>query len=466
MSSARLSIVQRAALAAICLASCVALRATVPDDYDSIGFVLGIGDVFDMARFQPHFPGYPVFVGAGRSLASLGLSPMVAATTLSAFGSAVTLFAVAGIAAEQAGMRAMVAYSLLHIVAWLPLCLGGAALSEAAGAACAAVSFAMLFGGKSRPIASGIAIAMMLGVRLSYWPIAFAWFGCWLVRERRECARASVAASVAAAAWAIPFVVAVGPKELVQLGRVHVVGHFAEWGGSIATRPSVIDRVSALLRGLSGSIAPSRVSVAVVIGSVALGWIVARKRQRSTDARAIGAIALILAPYAIWAFFAQNIIDQPRHLLPLVEALLLAFALILESSWPAIAIATAAIGVAALPHALVRHTTLPPAAQAAEWIRGEVAHDRPFSDTMIFGGRSLRFFSAAGLNVPMRERASLAEIGVDLGRVDHFPKRIIVTSEVGDGPRRTYTRRQIGQFCRDSSVDALPLCLQLFDIIW
>ena len=41
------------------------LRGTVPDDYDAIGFTRALED-FDLARFQPQFPGYPVYVATGR----------------------------------------------------------------------------------------------------------------------------------------------------------------------------------------------------------------------------------------------------------------------------------------------------------------------------------------------------------------------------------------------------------------
>ena len=91
-SEARSEARQRWALLASALAIFVlrfVLRARVPDDYDSIGFVLALDD-FDLARMQPHAPGYPVYVALGRALHFLGLDPLAAAIAVSAAASSAT----------------------------------------------------------------------------------------------------------------------------------------------------------------------------------------------------------------------------------------------------------------------------------------------------------------------------------------------------------------------------------------
>ncbi|MDP9148513.1 MAG: hypothetical protein M3O36_01015, partial [Myxococcota bacterium] len=53
-----------------------------PDDWDGVGFVESIRD-FDLARFRPHPPGYPVYVALLRVVAAVVRDPTRAATLTS-----------------------------------------------------------------------------------------------------------------------------------------------------------------------------------------------------------------------------------------------------------------------------------------------------------------------------------------------------------------------------------------------
>src|SRR5262245_22565810 len=106
-------------------------RARLPDDWDSVGFVRAV-DQFDLAAFQPHAPGYPVYVALCRAAHALGLQPLDAATAVSALASAATALALYRIAAAAWGARAGAVAMALWAAAWLPWLLGGSALSDAA----------------------------------------------------------------------------------------------------------------------------------------------------------------------------------------------------------------------------------------------------------------------------------------------------------------------------------------------
>src|SRR5262245_21037259 len=168
------------------------LRARGPDDYDSIGFVRALVS-FDLARLQPHFPGYPVYVALGRAAMRLGLSPLLAATLVSALAAAATAAAVwrlgavaaahfsSGGAGEHADAPASArmdarggwAAMALYTAAWLPWLLGGAALSDATATAFVAGAFALYtVEGAAAAAFAGGAIALALGTRASYWPLA------------------------------------------------------------------------------------------------------------------------------------------------------------------------------------------------------------------------------------------------------------------------------------------------------
>ncbi|MGZ3408531.1 MAG: hypothetical protein ACXVAN_18905, partial [Polyangia bacterium] len=198
-------------------------RARVPDGWDAIGFLRAVHD-FDLAAFQPHFPGYPVYV----ALCKLVRSPAL----VSAIATAATALALWRLAAHRAGdVAGWIALSL-WAGAFGPWLAGGAALADATATAFAAAAFAALtFAGARGALVGGVAMALAIGTRVSYWPLSLS-FAVVVARFRPADWRAALAGAAAATvAWLVPFVAVVGAHTLVALGRVHVAGHFADWGG-------------------------------------------------------------------------------------------------------------------------------------------------------------------------------------------------------------------------------------------
>jgi hypothetical protein len=391
-------------------ASRFAFRGRVPDDYDSFGFVLAL-DRFDLARLQPHFPGYPVYVALGK-IAHSFLPALTAAQCVSAVASSAMAIALYVIAERRgAGLSAI----LLYGGAWLPWMLGGSALSDETAGAFAALAFAF---------EDGLSIALMLGTRLSYWPIALAWLA---IANRR----AILVAAGGCIAWIVPFVLLV--PNVISLGKKHIIGHFTSWGGSIATRPALGERLFSFGRDLFyDGIAPHGLALA----AVALIFVIARPRWE----RAL----LLVAPYALWIFFAQNIVEQPRHALPLVLMLLVWMAWSLKLPWAVVA--SAVMIASSLPLAIARHHTLPAAAQAAASLP---------SGAIVFGGRSTRFFAHS------YQRTWLSEVDVDLERMNRLPERVYITSEVTVDKQRSARVHDGPTFCRDARLDRQQPCLTL-----
>ena len=435
-------------------------RARVPDDYDSIGFVRALTK-FDLARLQPHFPGYPVYVALGDLGAAAGLAPLAAATLISALAAAATAaavwrlgFAVAAAddtasaaAAPTAGWAALA----LYLGAWLPWQLGGAALSDATATAFVALAFAALtVDGAAAAAAAGAAIALALGTRASYWPLALSFA---LVAARRRHRRAALAGAAAGlAAWLVPFVSLVGPRALWSLGRTHLVGHFTVWGGSVVTRPNLGARAWACVRALVyDGLFPHPLALGAAAVIVALAAAPPCRRARR--------LALVVgAPYLAWAFFGQNVIEQPRHLLPLVTLGCVGLGAALARR-PRAAAATAALALAAsLPLAFARVTVPPAAAQAARWTQ---AHYPRRNEVAVFGGRSIRFFDALTPSIPTRTRTWLSEVDVELERLDVLPPVLLLTSEVEVDAARAARVSDGPTFCRDPRLDRAQPCLTL-----
>ena len=450
-------------------------RARIADDYDSIGFVRGVAR-FDMAALQPHFPGYPVYVALAHALTWFGCAPLTATTLVSSVAAAATAAAVWRIGCvvgereradgererargERAGWLAMALYA----AAWLPWLLGGAALSDATATAFVAIAFALLTAdGVAAAALAGAAIALAIGTRVSYWPLALS-FAIVVARRsataaNRRTRNAALAGAVAATvAWLLPFVAVVGAHELGRLGRTHLYGHFTTWGGSIATQPSVPLRVWTFARalfydGMFAHLAALAIAAPLVAWSLVALW-------RSPARRAALVVGL---PYAAWVLVAQNVVEQPRHLLPLVTFACVAVGAGLAWLPPRLrgaAFAPIALALAAsLPLSWARVHTPPAAAQAAAFI---AARYPTRNATAVFGGRSLRFFELVAPEVVTRTRTWLSEVDVELERLDVLPKSFWITSEVEIDATRA---RRVGDgptFCRDARIDRAQPCLGL-----
>ena len=81
-------------VAAAALAGLGALVAPWPADWDAVGFVAAVTR-FDLARFAPHAPGYPVYVLAARLAHLVARDPVRACGLASALGGALVVAALA-----------------------------------------------------------------------------------------------------------------------------------------------------------------------------------------------------------------------------------------------------------------------------------------------------------------------------------------------------------------------------------
>ncbi len=427
-------------------------RPPWPDDYDAIGFVAAL-DRFDLAALQPHFPGYPIYVVLGK-LAHLALPALDAATSVSAVASAFTAAGLYRIGRALGGSAAGLAAIAVYAAAFLPWLLGSAALSDGTAAAFAVWSFALLCGDRPRWAGGALLVALLLGVRASYWPLAISWAAIVLTDGRatpRDRLRAAAAGVAGLALWMIPFVARVGGRPLWAIGRTHLAGHFLAWGGSVATRPGLAARGYAFARGLAyDGFAPNGWLLAAAALFVALAW-----RGRRPTRRAWIVAAWLVLPYALWVLFGQNVLEQPRHLLPLVIAAGLVAGLLLGASPLYATLCVLVLGAASLPLLRERRETPPAAVQAVDYVT------RTFTprNVAIFGGRSMRFFR--GSPFVTRERTWLSEVDVELERLDVLPPNLLVTSEVEPDPRRASRLVTLVTLCRDPRLDRAQSCLTL-----
>jgi hypothetical protein len=445
-------------------------RPAVADDPDSINFLLAMSEKIDLGALQPHFPGYPVYVGLGASLCSLGFSALNAAALIASVCSGASALGLALCARRLSGEVAARTVVLLYAVAWLPWLIQSGAHSESLGLALVIWAYVSLALG--RPSLAAFFGGLVLGARASYWPLIGSLFVLVAYKERSRRAQAIAGFGLGAAVWAVPFFLIVDPGEFFRLGAIHLRGHFASWGGSVATRPNLIDRSLGLARAVFfDGFSPSLFSATVVALVIACAFVHARKRTEVRRALEIASIALV--PYAAWIFVGQNVIDQPRHALPLVLGGLLLLACAIPSPKP-IALLLAALALLTnVPLLLDRISTPPAAEQAADWI-ARTYPDGEARPIAVMAGRSARFFRRLPPHFVVRQRYSVSEAIVDLARFDRLPSVTILTSEVdlrsgGDWPMALPDHWHIEtgpQFCRDARIDRQEPCLGLSMLTW
>jgi hypothetical protein len=397
-----------------------------PDDWDGLGFVQSIRK-FDMDRFAPHPPGYPVYVALLRLASWVAPSALSAANAVAVASALVALAALATAASKYftvpgAGLSVLLAAAATPLVWRCSSAIG----SEAPALACASIALWGLSRCDARGAwVAGAFVGIGLGVRVSWAPL---YVPMLLLVPSHHRAHAAGAALAAVLAWAIPFVSIVGPSHLVALLTTHLVGHASRWGGTAITDPV---RARYLARDLFvDGLGAGEDALGVAIGAIgALAGAFALRAWRRHSWKGWKAASLILVPYLLWIALGQNLRQQPRHALPLVVALAAALGLAAafdrRARVPVVLLFVLAASRSGID-AYERRTIPPTGAQL-------VALARTLPDPsrlMIFGGPSARFFEDTELASQAMSVGSLGDVFLALDRRGGLPARVLVTSEI------------------------------------
>lgn len=298
-------------------------------DPDSLRFALGLID-FDLTSLQPHFPGYPVFIGLARLVALAGL-PM--GTTFALVGSIATLVLIAGFLglnrtriASREGILATFLITFSPMI-WL---MANRYMPDLLGAAVALAAVVLLVRDDYRSregLLLGIGlVGLLCGIRLSYAPLLLLPFIVGFIRIDRKIT-AAVVFTLGLLVWFVPMVLDTGFEGLVDAARAQTTGHFTDFGGTIETTPGLDDRRVAVIEaivadGLGGYWSGRHpVTLPALIGLVVLFargvWEIFFREPEG-----LLIVVLSMAVYLGWILLYQNVIYQPRHVLPLLPILL------------------------------------------------------------------------------------------------------------------------------------------------
>jgi hypothetical protein len=448
-----------------------------PDDWDGIGFVESVTD-FDLARFRPHPPGYPVYVALLRLAAVVTRSPMSACVLVAVASAVATVALVTDAIRRATDARTAVAVGVLVGVLPLVWRAGSGVGSEAPALAFAAASLwglekgleegleeglergleAARSGRRRGALVIGLAAGLGMGVRLSWAPLYLAVVALTPRGGRR---RAWTATAGATLAWGLPLLGLVGPIRLRALYEAQLAGHAQRWGGTVLTEPGW-RRVAWLLRDvLVDGVGIDRdfpgLLVFALLVAVTVQGIVAWRRARWAGWKT--AVVLVV-PYLAWVSLGQNLRDQPRHVLPLAAMLAAGLGLSARGSRRAFALVAAlalAVSLRTAMDASARRAIPPAGQQLVDLVRAQAAPDR----VDVFGVTSLRFFEGTELAAQALPASTLGEVQVALTRVDRLPARVWLTGEVdASGPSRG-ARVHVATLCRPARLDRRAPCLEV-----
>ncbi len=309
------------------------------EGWDSIDFALGLHD-YDISLYQPHFPGYPVYMFfcriVNRFTENDVLALILPGTVL---GSAVVVpmyYLSRKMFSKEAAWLAVLLY-MVNPLCWLQ---SEKALSDVVGLFFVVLSSQLLFyaaasGIKNlRYLVSGsVLLGICLGVRLSYFPFIILWLYILYVLLKSDAGRKSVCYGIFAfifgiCVWLIPLSYYTGLNPLMVNGFSFTSGHFNDWGGSVATSDNVLSRLSGFLwclfcNGLGFwcyDTSAFRVLPSLLMGAGMLFYL-RQVKHSGFDFNAKFSV-FYMFPYFLWVFFGQNL-EKPRHVLPLIPMILI-----------------------------------------------------------------------------------------------------------------------------------------------
>ena len=340
----------RAALVLLFLAAHLVWLPRTLEDLDSVNFALGVRD-FDVARHQPHPPGYPVYIalakGSTAVLRAIGVeapSPRGLAIW-SAIGGALALPALLIFLSRLEERRRVAAWTVF-LIAVCPLfwCTALRPLSDMLGFAAAAWTLAILSGAPStRALIGGALLAgLAIGIRSQTAVLTLPFLVSVLLARRSGAATigAVAAFAVGGLAWGIPLLIASGGLAAYLRALDFQAG--ADFGGVVMlwTHHSKADIAAALLDTF---VWPWdwRVGIGVCVAAAAGAVRIALRSPKAAVT-----LLVVFAPYAVFHLLFQETVTT-RYAVPLVPLVAYAALAALEGL-PARAMQAAAIGVAAL----------------------------------------------------------------------------------------------------------------------
>lgn len=361
-----------------------------PDDQDGVNYLLGI-DRYDLIFHRPHFPGYPVYIAAGKLFATFSSSAERALIGLSIFSGAACLWLMAIMVRQMADCRTALLSTAALAVHPVFFEFSHKIFTEIPALSLLILAIVSLKdpvkASRIRWFFTALILGLMLGIRLSWWPFSLFYF----VKGFRL-AKGSIVFSgllLGVFLWLIPQAALVGFEDLLYTGMSFVYGHFDQWGGAVGSdwvtenRWQLFARRGAEALGWIGSgTVFTRLPWTVFTLS---GLLIILRRSNYPEAPIKTVITAGLF-YLIWVVVGQNP-EKVRHLLPLIPLFILVISPFIESHKKTATIVILIFSLTLPFDYAGRSQSTPPAVQFHHWTNA-----LPLSDVEFYCGNSERLF--------------------------------------------------------------------------
>lgn len=309
----------------ICILSRIATGIYYIEDIDSLRFALSIKE-YNVAKLQPHFPGYPIFCFCVKALyffvGSLGLS-------FSIIGG-ISLFIIIYFSLQLFQMQ-LNTYSgiffasimFLNPLFWL---MSNRYMPDLMGLSISimVLYFLTIKANESKFLILGFILAGILaGTRLSYIPLLLLPLIIHLFKNNRNY-YLLFSFIVGCLVWLVPLVWLTGLSELYYAALKQTGGHFSDFGGTIITEGKWGERIISVMRSVwadgLGGYWFERSSQTLLV-SVPMVYFLYHGMDKKIVYDMDKNTAIIIGSfliYLVWILLFQNVIHKSRHVLPLI----------------------------------------------------------------------------------------------------------------------------------------------------
>lgn len=313
-----------------CLASRIATTIYYIEDTDSLRFALSIGE-YDVAKLQPHFPGYPIFCFFAKILFFFTKSLAISFSIIGGVSIFIIIFFLLKICktdiwtTKGAMLSGLV---FLNPLLWL---MSNRYMPDLMGLAIVVLAFYFLSTEKfsDKNIMLGFLFTgLVSGVRLSYLPVLLVPVCRHFILSKNKI-NLFISITAGFLFWLVPFIWVTGFENLFNSAFKQANGHFLDFGGTIITENNWTKRIFVIIRsiwadGLGGYWFGR--SLQTLLLSIPMVYIMYSGFKNLKTKKPINLYWILISficVYGLWIFFFQNVIYKSRHVLPLLVPFIL-----------------------------------------------------------------------------------------------------------------------------------------------
>ena len=310
----------------LCVFSRIITSIYYIEDIDSLRFALSIQD-YNILALQPHFPGYPVFCFVAKVLhyfiGNMGIVFSIIGGA-SVFTIIFYLLRIYNASLKTYGGRYITLIIFFNPLIWI---MSNRYMPDLAGLAVAlSIIYYLIFAEKeNNHLEKGFFLtAMLIGIRLSYVPLILFPF-CRILLRNKDTVRLALFFGLGVLLWLLPMITITGVNDLVLIGKRHTAGHFMDYGGTIFTEYSMVERVTHLFKSVwadgfggywLGRAWPTLILTILLLLQFGTSFKDLSKKSKLENKLKLLIYCVLI--YTLWAFLFQNIIFKSRHVLPIL----------------------------------------------------------------------------------------------------------------------------------------------------